>query len=486
MANLAKTPPTIVDQFGRYYKQGDPWGGAFDPPRDALRAGSKAEAATAFYRDIPISTVSSYWSIDGIRQALQSHRIGLFDTVSLLCDSVFADDRVQATLGSRTGGLFSQPIRHELPAGGGSAARDVRRAWRKQWPKICPQSVMSELMRWAVMLGFAIAEIRWDTSVTPWQPYLKPWHPLYFMYRWDLRQYQLSTLDGPVAAIPGGGKWLLFTPHGSYRGWIQGAIRATAERWFLKQLAWRDWARFNERHGLPMIKAKVPAAGDPIQKGNFVRSMQSLGQESVVGLPQNVDGTGYDVDLLEAKDRAWESFPGMIDRCDRSLVLPILWQNLTTEVKEGSLAAARVHGDVRQNAIEFDNETLSEAIYEQVSRPWALFNFGDPELATRTRWDVRPVEDFVAKSMALMNFAKAMSDLRTAGLAPKYIEALASKFGLTLGEIESVDPVQVEARQAGKTGKVDDKPESIAALRAAYRDIRHHVRQYEAALKRAA
>jgi phage gp29-like protein len=335
---------------------------------------------------------------------------------------------------------------------------------------------MSEIMRWAILLGFALVEILWDRSVTPWQPYLKVWNPFFAMYRWDLRQYQLSTLDGPVATVPGQGKWLLFTPHGTYRGWIQGALRAIAERWYLKQLSWRDWARFNERHGLPIIKAKVPAAGDINQKNNFIRGMHTLGQEAVVGLPQNVDGTGYDVDLMEAKDKAWESFPNLIDRCDKSIVLPILWQNLTTEVKEGSFAAARVHGDVRQNAIEFDNETLSEAIYQQVGRPWAYFNYGDPEVAPYSSWDVRPVEDFVAKSDALQKFSQSMMQLRQAGLAPRHVRLLARRFGLDLGSMKKADPLQVEARAAGVTGKPE---ESTQALKAALRDVRRNVRELD-------
>lgn len=479
---MPATPPLIYDQFGRSLRRGDEFGGAYDAPRDAL-AGVERSDATVLYRDIPLQAVASNWNIDAIRATLIDHRIGLWSLPSQLCDAVFGDDRVQATLGSRTGGLFSQPLLHHRRGDGRKFSHRAHRAWKEAWPKICPQSVMSEIMRWAIVLGFAIVEIRWDTTVTPWLPYLKPWNPYFDQYRWDIRQHQLATLDGPVAPVPGQGKWMLFAPHGQYRGWIQGAIRAIAERWFVKQLSWRDWARFNERHGLPIITAETPAAGDINQKRNFILSMQRLGQESVVGLPQNVDGTGYKVGLLEAKDRAWESFPALIDRCDRSIVLPILWQNLTTEVKEGSLAAARVHGDVRQNAIEFDNQTLSEAIHEQVARPWALFNFGDPDVAPYTCWDVQPVEDFVSKVDVLQKFSQSMMQLRTAGLAPKHVRRLAARFGLDTGEFAKVDPVQVEARAAGVTGKAD---ESTQALKAAYRDVRRLVRKFEQEYGRAA
>jgi phage gp29-like protein len=457
----------LRDQWGRNI-----FGTAFDPPRDPLSyAGAKDEAAVVM-RDLPlVSSMTGDWSLPLIKSALRDLMRGLFNTPADLVDEVSGDDRVQATIGSRTGGLFSQPLTHM----GGS--KECRRAWRKAWDKLIPQSVASELMTWAVLLGFAVAEILWDTSVTPWQPYLKVWHPKWVWYRWDKRCYSVVTLDGIRDVIPGTGKWLLFTPHGAYRGWVRGVIRSVAEKWFIKGLAWRDWARFNERHGLPIFKAKVPAAGDINQKRNFIAALTRLGQEAVIGLPQNVDGTGYDAELLEARDRAWESFQGTIDRCDRSIVLPIMWQNLTTEVQEGSFAAAREHGGIRQNAIQFDNATLSEALYEQVARPYALFNFGDADDACHSSWNVTPYEDYGAKASTALAVAQSMQQMRLAGIRIKNPAKYVAQFGLKLEDVESVDPTQVESKAATPKGSDD-----IASLKNALKSMQKDFARIEARL----
>jgi hypothetical protein len=469
--------PLIYDQFGRALQQGDPYGGAFAPPRDPLDGVNAEQVARWIYRDIPITSFTGNWSIQAIRSALQDHRLGMFDQPAQLCDSIFADDRVQATLGSRTGGLFAQRMRWSRR--GGSKA--IVKAARDMWRKAAPQSVLSELMRWAVMLGFAIAEIVWDTSVTPWQPYLKPWHPMFVLYRWDLRVYQIITQQGPVAVTPGTGKWVLFTPHGAYRGWLQGSVRSTSDKWFIKQLAWRDWARFNERHGLPIIKAMVPAAGDPKQKQNFVSNMSSMGQQAVIGLPQNVDGSGYNVELLEARDRAWESFRATIDRCDTSIVLPILGQNLTTEVKEGSLAAARVHGDIRQNFIQYDNETLAEAMYRDLLRPWAMFNFGDPDVAPYACWDVTPPEDFAAMADVWLKFGQGAQYLRQAGYEIEDIEEAARAMGIRRIRAKATTPTQVAAKATGGDG-FGELAGHLISMHRKFRSIDRHL----AALRRAA
>ena len=107
---MAAPPPLIYDQFGTAIRGGDMWGGAFDPPRDPLD-GVSDRSAMVVYRDIPMQAVAQNWSIDAIRKSLIDHRIGLWSLPSQLSDSIFGDDRVQATLGSRTGGLFSQPLK---------------------------------------------------------------------------------------------------------------------------------------------------------------------------------------------------------------------------------------------------------------------------------------------------------------------------------------------------------------------------------------
>lgn len=425
LVTKSKGPPGLVDPWGRPVSEQD--AAAFGPPSDPLRGANKEGRADVVYRDIPITTMTS-WTIADIASALQSHMMGQFMASALLCDAITGDDRVQAALGSRTAGLFGQPIKFIAPSTDAKAMK-VADAWKEAWPSFAPQAVLEELMGWATLIGFAIAEIQWNRDVTPWQPYLKPWHPMYAYYRWDLRKYVIVTLDGEEVIEPGNGRWFLFTPHGEFRGWRRGAVRALAQPWFKRQLSWRDWARYNERHGIPMIKAKMPARTDEPTRNKFISKLGTLGQESVVACPQNVDGTGYDVEMIEAKDRSWESFKGSMEMSNAAIVLTILWQNLTTEIQEGSYAAARIHGGVRQNAIQFDNATLTHSLLQQCARPFADWNFGDPGLATTTTWDVSPPEDKATTAKMLMDLAAAIGTL-TQSNSPLDVEALLKEYGL--------------------------------------------------------
>lgn len=411
------------------------WEMAWSPPRDPL---ATPDSPSVVYRDIPIVSLTGSWTIDAIRSALAAHKIGQFGPAASLVDDVFGDDRVQATLGSRTGALFGQQSIHER--GVADVDGSCEEAWRKQWHLIMSSGVCHELKRWAIMLGFSVAEILYDTTVTPWRQYLKPWHSRNIYYRWDIRKLVAITLDGPEIIEPGNGKWFVHAPFGEYRGWIHASIRAIADKWFIKNLAWRDWARFNERHGLPLIKAMVPAAGDAKQKATFVDQMGTIGQEAVVGLPQMVDGTGYDIQLLEARDRAWETFKGAVEGADRSIILTIKSQNLTTEVAEGSFAAARQHGNVEQVTLEFDNATFASDFYDQVARPFALFNFGDADAATRSSWNVVPEEDRAASAKTLLDLSTAMLNLKNAGVELD-IEKMAVRYGVPMSASASAQRI---------------------------------------------
>lgn len=174
MTRIAVTPrasadaPIILGADGRLMAD------AFAPPRDPL---TRPDNPAVIHRDIPVTALTGDWTISGIRSALASHKIGQFAQSSMLIDDAFGDDRVQATLGSRTGALFGQEVLHAQAMA--DTDGECMAAWIDQWKgfaalrpeesakKWAHQSVMTEAKRWAIMMGFSVCELLWDTSVTP-------------------------------------------------------------------------------------------------------------------------------------------------------------------------------------------------------------------------------------------------------------------------------------------------------------------------------
>lgn len=396
-------PPNMWDMERAYEPRPDPLTDPADP--------------RIIYRDLP-TTVALEWTPELVTSALTRHVRGFFDGSALLLDATMADPRVQATLHARTAGLLGRPMRYTAAQHRDQAKADeVMRLWRDEFPLIAPRATLGQFLYWGVGLGLAFAELRWSTDSALWRPELKVWHPQFAWFNIVTRRYIVSSMDGPMEVDGGNGRWVLYTPHGNYRGWMQAAVRAISIPWLIWQFAQRDAARFSEVHGIPILKAVVPIGGDAQLKRRFIEAASNLGQESVVMTPQGIDGYQYDLELLEATDRSFDAFFKLMDRCEQSITIAILGQNLTTQVDAGgSFAAAKVHGDVKRSIAEHDEATLSALVYEQIARPWALYNFGDADLAPRTHWDVAPLADENARIAVLRDFALACQALSTAGV----------------------------------------------------------------------
>ena len=454
LGTRSKAPPLtptqaqsiITDALGRPIQiTEDPaWAHQGDP----LHHKDPRATAEIIYREIPLTVVNTSWDITGVRNALQSLVVGLFDEPSQLVESIVGDSRVQAAMESRTGAILGAPVKFKLPRKykDDKDAKKCLRAWERAWPQICAEPVLAELQQWAVHEGFGVAQLMWDTtSHGVWWPYVQVWNPRYVYYHWLYRCYVAITLDGQVPIFSGDGHWLLHAPHSEYRGWIRGAMRAIAPWWLARNYALRDWARYSERNGMPWVKGKTPAAGNVAEIAQFRRDLAFLGQESIIQVPQGVDDKySYDVELLEAQvGDASTGFEKIIQMCNGEITLALMGQNLTTEVKEGSLAAARVHSDIRQQTIEADARALAKTIYMQIARPFAQFNFGNPDLAPMISWDVVPEDDFVMRSTVLKNFADAVMAFRKGGIEIKSMTAFAKKFGLDMrmADLAHVPPI---------------------------------------------
>lgn len=440
----------LADRYGTPLPKIDPNDPAFQPPRDETDASTKQKAGTVVFRELPLVTIQNTWAVNQARGALYAHMSGMFDWSAQLWDSILGDDRVMATLGSRVSGLFGRETRFSAAKHSDeSAAKECLRAWQEWWPRLSGDSALVQTHTTAIGMGFAPGQLVWDTSKPVWGPYLRPWHPRFTYFHFPSRRFRAMSQDGEIEIRPGDGKWLLHAPFGEYRGWIRGAIRAVAEPWMLRHFALRDMARFSEIHGLPTRVGKVPAVSAADERAAFEASIANLGSDTSMILPQGVDGqqgSGYEYGLVEATDTAWEAFPGMMDRCDMAIVLALLFQNLTTEVKGGSFAATSAHMDIRQSGLQGDDAAWRDTIYNQIARPFAWINFGDADLAPWTWRDVEPRADLEGNAKQFQQFGTAIEVLARGGLKFKDVEELrkfaSEKFGLNgLPDFEIGDPV---------------------------------------------
>jgi phage gp29-like protein len=418
--------------------------------RAEIEEAAKRRPPSEEYDDLPIS-VWSNWSIASIRNTVEQFVVGTFGQAAILAESMIADDRIQAAVNGRTKGVTKCDWNFEPAKGGKRQARQLE----ELWPEIVTPELTEQILFWTIFMGFCLCEIIWEPKDDLWIPRLKIWHPLYIYYRVDIRKYVAITATGQVEIEEGDPKWFLFAPWGSYRGWLRGAVRSCSIPWVVRQFALRDFARFSEVHGLPIKKLMVPSQAPAPDKARFFASVQRLGSESMFSLPQQGDGKGgvgpsFDVQLLEAKDRAWEAFPGLIGQCERSITLAIRGTNLTTELDGGSFAAAETHRDEDSDYAQADRRKLAAALKTQVARPFCLYNYGNADLAPALSLNA-PEPGQEAQAKVISTVLPALLQAEEKGW-PVSRKGTADRFGIELREDMPADK-PVEELEAEKKAK---------------------------------
>jgi phage gp29-like protein len=370
--------------------------------------------------ELPFRTLP-YWNVQQVRAALDQHEIGVLQASALLVDAMDRDDRVQGTISTRVAGVLGLPLIVK-PANDSAKAIEIADIVRKRWNDWFPEGDVGQLLKWGIELGVGLGEGLWSLEDGLLCPRLKVWHPQWLWWRWDLNNWQggwqLTTMDGLVEPRPGTGKWCVLQPGGARIPWMTGIVRSLARLYLIRGFAYRDWARWSEVHGGGIKRAYVPSQARPADKSAFFASLTNLGANGIVLLPQSKDDekkSSFDLDLLEATGNESEGFDKLLSRVDAAIAILVLGQNLTTEVKGGSYAAASAHGDVKQDITEADESMLMHTLGRDFLRPFAAVNFGDPNLAPSVRYDTEPPANAQTRAETLLTYAKAASELKNAG-----------------------------------------------------------------------
>lgn len=385
------------------------------------------------------TNIKQEWSTSQIRSALRTHRMGDFGLAANLFDSLWEDDEFPGSMQKRVNATLRSKFRIGFPNNKKRELDPRERALEADFRGYAPAQELFDLMASWIILGVGVATIDWDTSGPLWIPKLRALPTEFLRYDEHARVWEYEAKEGTFQVTPGDGKWVLMTS--GQRGWIQGLIRGLAPLWMSKALVLGDWARFNAKHGLPILKVKVPVHADGSEKEEFLDDLEVIQSEGVIALPQEEEGQPqYDIDLLEAKDRSWETFKANVERADRKMQVMLLGGNLGTEVATtgANRAAAEVQAlNLDREKAKIDAERLGCTLQEQLIKPFFALNFGEPAEVPFPIWDAAPAEDVRDWAAARSQFAELIATMRAAGVEITNLDQLAEEHGLsiTVGEM---------------------------------------------------
>lgn len=405
---------------------------------------------------------------EDVQAIVSAHERGSFRASGLLGDVLDRNPRVMGALNNRVLGVVGAPF-SVLPSADADQrrARSVARALEIDWPTLMPESTTAQVLRWMCTMGYAVGRVRRVTARGRWLPTLEPWHPSFT--RWDESSQLLwaSTTHGELPVIPGQG-WVVFSAAAMWP-WMRGVVRCLGLSAETRSYAVRDWARWSEKHGQPWIELQVPdSKAESDEAEAFFEQMRDVGEGSVIVSPQGAEGqASFKVNLIEAKDAAWEGFKELIARQDGDVSIAIEGQNLTTEnTGTGTYASSKTGRSGKQDLWEADAWVYATTVHEQLLPTWAAWNFGDASLAPWAVYDPTPPEDLIAFAQTMTQGAAAAAAWRALAAANgKDVDlvALAERFGVPLLDALPAPAAPMEA---------DDAPPEEPSTRARKRRAR--------------
>jgi phage gp29-like protein len=399
-------------------------------------------------RELPSYAVGSFNTAGAIRAALAQHERGQFSQSANLVDAMMRDTRVAGAMRTRVQTLLGLKLDME-PQGDGRKKKAVAKEALETWPSMFPEDQLSAWVTWGLLLGYGIGQNVVDTTAVPgrWLPRLRVWHPQYAYWDWDERCLMLNTQDGVVPIRQDDPEWCVYAPYGYERGWMGAIVRSVADAWLMRTWARRDWARYSEVHGQPIKLAITPSGGDEEEKERWHRTVANPGAEMTYRVTDGGEGNKFDLQFREPVAKSVDAFQGLIEVASADISIAILGHNLTSEVKGGSYAAAKVGDNIRSDLKEFDANTVANALRAGSLKRWAKWNFDDAELAPTPKWETEQPPDEKAAADTLVSFAAAISALKAANVNPD-VERLCEEFGIPSLGIPSPEEEQAAKEEA--------------------------------------
>jgi phage gp29-like protein len=375
--------------------------------------------------------IKSSWTAGEIRSALLQHEQGSFQLSAMLVSAMGRDDRFPTLLAGRVRGMLGLPLLVSPPEGreGDPLAEQAAGWWRKSFERVFPIDHQALALAQRIMFGVSLCQVTWesdgDGGLEP-----RVWNEEPASLYWDESRgrYVYNTRQGPMVIEPGDPRWLLFEQ--GERGYLTGLVRQLGLLWLIREQAWFDYARWSERHGLPLLKALFPVQVADEEQDAFWEDVRAIGRDTSVLLPQGIgpNGEGYDLQLLEAKDRGYGGFADLLDLTGRTFAIAILGQNLTTEVDAGSFAAASVHESVKREVLQADESSFHLDLREQLILPASrLMWAGADRVAPAIGRDIEPPEDLKVEAEVVNTISLGVERFVSLGV-PVDLAVVAERF----------------------------------------------------------
>lgn len=169
-----------------------------------------------------------------------------------------------------------------------------------------------------------------------------------------------------------------------------GLLRIVCWMYLFKNYDVKDWVAFSEIYGMPLRLGKYNPSASEADKDALMQALVNIAADAAGIIPE-----GTDIQFTESgKTSSINVFESLANFCNAEMSKAILGQTLTSEVgSNGSYAASKTHGEVRQDLLEADCKALAKTFKKYLIRPLVMFNFGKVDRLPWIKFHYEPSED---------------------------------------------------------------------------------------------
>jgi phage gp29-like protein len=308
-------------------------------------------------------------------------------------DNLERDGSVYGYLGKRKLAVTARPW-EVVPGGPGRKEKKAAELVKTMLEAVGFDRLCKNLMD-AVLKGFAVAEILWETdgaTVFPREIKAKNQRRFHFAADGSLR---LLTPQDMYQGEPVPDRKFIVHTFGDKDGSPYGLGLGTRLFWYVlfKREDFRSWLLFLDKFASPTAVGKYPHGAQPPEQQKLLDALAAIARDAGVIIPE-----GMTVELLEAQRSTAGSHEAFCRYLDEQIGLIILGDAPGAKDSGGALASAAIlRNEVRLELVADDADLLSATLNQTLLR-W-ITELNVPGAIPPTVWrDVKPAEDLKARS----------------------------------------------------------------------------------------
>lgn len=278
--------------------------------------------------------------------------------------------------------------------------------------KTCQDVVVNQpSFRWllsglmdAVMHGYSVHQIVWDTTTQPWSFKEFEWcDPRLFQFdKETLKELRLrDDMDPDGVPLPPG-MFLVHYPRIRTGLKLRGGLaRLCAMAWYCKTSTLSDFLAFAEVYGMPIRVGKYdPGVTTEDEIETLRAALINAGHDACMIVPKSMDLEFVDARRPPSGDNVYGA---LIEYLDGQRTRAILGQAPASEGSSAGQgqAVAETRREVRADLRQWDAQQVSATVQYLLDQ-WVAFNYGLGAPRIKLRIDVDPVADVQAFTAAVL------------------------------------------------------------------------------------